>query len=82
MHAAASSSSSSIIRLLGAYKQSEKSQLHLWEICSGGGGARKKWSALIIISDHFKTFIFDLQLYVNVIVLCFPTFQDFEFLKS
>ena len=40
MRMLASSSSSSIVGLLGAYKQSEKSQLHLWEICSGGGRGR------------------------------------------
>ena len=46
------SSSSSIIGLLGAYKQSEKSQLHLWEICSRGGGDEE----VVCAYHNFRSF--------------------------
>ena len=66
MHAAASSSSSSILGLIIAYKKSAKSPLHLRVICSGaqgGGGAteRERETIFQLFENSFKQFFVSFQ---------------------
>ena len=59
MHA--SSSSSSIRGLTGAYKQSDKSKFHLWDICIGGG------KQMVCAHHNFRSF-WDTYYYIPVTI--------------